>query len=140
MEKLVKAVAIAVVLFFVVLALTIGTRMDQNMIALLGGTTIGLLIAAPCTAIVTYLAFRGRNESTNPTWWPVQQHTQSTAPPPPSEAHVINNFYTTNSVIVNIPKGTPEAAWPMLIAEQLRISPIKARQLVLSKAVEIHQS
>jgi hypothetical protein len=62
MDKLAKAVAIAVVCFFVVLGLTIGARMDQNTIALLGGTTIGLLIAAPCAAIVTYLAVRNRDE------------------------------------------------------------------------------
>jgi hypothetical protein len=62
MERLVKVVALAVILFFVVLGLVIGSRMDQATIALLGGTTIGLLIAAPCSAIVTYLAIRNRDE------------------------------------------------------------------------------
>jgi hypothetical protein len=62
MDKIVKAVAAAVVLFFIVMGFTIGTRMDQNTIALLGGTTLGLLIATPCAAIVTYLAIRNRDE------------------------------------------------------------------------------
>jgi hypothetical protein len=62
MERLVKAVAAAVVLFFVVLGLVVGSRMDQTTIALLGGTTIGLLIATPCSAIATYLAIRNRDE------------------------------------------------------------------------------
>jgi hypothetical protein len=41
--------------------------MDQNTIALLGGTAIGLLIAIPSAAIVTYLAVRNRDESSTPT-------------------------------------------------------------------------
>ena len=86
MERLLKTVAVAIVLFFVVLGFVIGSRMDQNTIALLGGTTIGLLIAAPCAAIVTYLAVRNRDEQgygqsrpyTQPTqnppqYWIVQQ-------------------------------------------------------------------
>ncbi len=94
MDKLVKAVAIAVVCFFVVLGLTIGTRMDQNTIALLGGTTIGLLIAAPCAAIVTYLAVRNRDDHSYernprynspmpqnpPQYWVVPQHMQMQQP------------------------------------------------------------
>ncbi len=86
MEKLMKAIAVAVILFFVVLGLVIGSRMDQTTIALLGGTTIGLLIAVPCSAIVTYLAIRNRDEQgygqsrhysqppqTPPQYWVVQQ-------------------------------------------------------------------
>jgi hypothetical protein len=94
MDKLVRAVAIAVVCFFVVLGLTIGTRMDQNTIALLGGTTIGLLIAAPCAAIVTYLAVRNRDDHSYernprynspmpqnpPQYWVVPQHMQMQPP------------------------------------------------------------
>ena len=94
MDKLAKAVAIAVVGFFVVLGLTIGTRMDQNTIALLGGTTIGLLIAAPCAAIVTYLAIRNRDDHSYernprynspmpqnpPQYWVVPQHMQMQQP------------------------------------------------------------
>jgi hypothetical protein len=63
MDRLIRAVSVSVVLFFVVLGLVIGSRMDQNTIALLGGTTIGLLIATPCAAIVTYLVIRNRDES-----------------------------------------------------------------------------
>lgn len=63
MQRLLQAVSAAVILFFVVLGLVIGSRMDQTTIALLGGTAIGLLIATPCTAIATYLALRCRDES-----------------------------------------------------------------------------
>ena len=86
MERLFRVVAAAVVLFFVVLGLVIGSRMDQNTIALLGGTTIGLLIATPCAAIVTYLMMRHRDESSapsatsTPTYYVVPQASAPTVP------------------------------------------------------------
>lgn len=96
MDRLVKAIAAAVVLFFVMLGLVIGSRIDQTTIALLGGTTIGLLIATPCAAIVTYLAIRNRDEqryeqsrphnpqpSTPPQYWIVPQ----TLTPPQPQPH-----------------------------------------------------
>jgi hypothetical protein len=103
MERLVKAVALAVILFFVVLGFVIGSRMDQTTIALLGGTTIGLLIAAPCSAIVTYLVLRNRDErgygqsrhynqpqQTPPQYWVVQQ-----APNMPQSQPHYNTLPTT---------------------------------------------
>ena len=94
MERFVKAVAASVILFFVVLGLVIGTRMDQNTIALLGGTTIGLLIASPCAAVITYLAMRNRDDhsfernprysahmpQSPPQYWVVPQHMQMQQP------------------------------------------------------------
>src|SRR5262245_32456509 len=62
MDKLIKATAVAVVLFFVILAVVIGSRIDQITIALLAGVTVGLLVATPCTALVTYLAMRQNHE------------------------------------------------------------------------------
>ena len=91
MDKLVRATAVSIVLFFVVLGLVIGSRMDQNTIALLGGTVIGLLIAAPCAAIVTYLVVQIATNhphprtSPAPTYYVVPQNgvqLPSTLPPP----------------------------------------------------------
>ena len=62
MERIGKAMALAVVLFFIVLGIVVGTKMDQNTIALLGGTTLGLVIATPCVAIATYVSMRRRDE------------------------------------------------------------------------------
>jgi hypothetical protein len=96
MDKLVRAIAVSVVLFFVVLGLVIGSRMDQNTIALLGGTTIGLLIAAPCAAIVTYLAVRNRDESSAsgtthapPTYYVVPQVGASSLPASPTQQYFL---------------------------------------------------
>ena len=107
MERLVKAVAAAVILFFAVLGLVIGTRMDQNTIALLGGTTIGLLIATPCAAVVTYLAVRNRDDHTYergprytshmpqspPQYWVVPQHMQMQQPVQPQPQLQTPNAY-----------------------------------------------
>lgn len=63
MERIAKAVAVAIVLFFVALGIVVGTKVDQNTIALLGGTVVGLLIATPCAAIATYVSMRRREEN-----------------------------------------------------------------------------
>ena len=98
MDRLVRATAVSIVLFFVVLGLVIGSRMDQTTIALLGGTTIGLLIAAPCAAIVTYLVMRNRDESSapkpppTPTYYIVPQNGMPMPPAlPPSQPMLTAN-------------------------------------------------
>ncbi|NJM40123.1 MAG: hypothetical protein HC853_04840 [Anaerolineae bacterium] len=80
MEKFIRSVSFAIVVFFVVLGIVIGLRMDQTTIALLGGTAIGLLIATPCTAIITYLVIRNRDES------PAQYSRQFNQPPLPANS------------------------------------------------------
>lgn len=104
MGKLMKAVAAAVILFFIVLGLVIGSRMDQTTIALLGGTMIGLLIATPSAAIVTYLAIRNRDEHSNrpihsyqqqpqpPQYWVVPQSQHLPAPTPHYNALPSNQY------------------------------------------------
>ena len=132
-------VAVAVVLFFIILGLTVGTRMNQNTIALLGGTLIGLLIAVPCASIVTYLAVSGRqNHDTGSGHWVVPQ--DGSAPPPaPPVVETHNHYNTTNNYItVNVPPGTPREMWHVVIAEQLQISPLAAKAMLLSGSVEVH--
>jgi len=62
MGNLSKAVAISLVLFSVVLAAFVGSRMDQITIALLGGTFIGLMVAIPSALLVMVLMTRRREE------------------------------------------------------------------------------
>lgn len=52
----------AVMLFVAVLASVIGSRLDQNTVLLLGGATVGLLVAAPAATLITYLALRRRDD------------------------------------------------------------------------------
>ena len=86
MEIFIRSLAIAIVLFFVVLGMVIGSRMDQTTIALLGGTVVGLLIATPCAVIVTYLAVRNRNELSAPC---TRQFTQPVLPANPPQYWVV---------------------------------------------------
>ena len=69
MERLTRAVSLAVVLFFVVLGIIVGSRMDQNTIALLGGVVIGLLVATPFAIVVTFIAVRSRAKHMEPPAW-----------------------------------------------------------------------
>lgn len=63
MDKLNKAAAASLVLFSVVLAAFIGSRVDQVTIALLGGTFIGLLIAIPSALLVMVVVLRRREDA-----------------------------------------------------------------------------
>ncbi|BCX05234.1 MAG: hypothetical protein KatS3mg053_3172 [Candidatus Roseilinea sp.] len=63
MDKLNKAAAASLVLFSVVLAAFIGSRVDQVTIALLGGTFIGLLIAIPSSLLVMVVVLRRRDDA-----------------------------------------------------------------------------
>ena len=62
MNGFMKLTTFAVMLFAGVLASVIGARLDQNTVLLLGGATLGLLVAAPSAAVITYLALRRRDE------------------------------------------------------------------------------
>lgn len=62
MNGFMKLSTFAVMLFAGVLATVIGARLDQNTVLLLGGATLGLLVAAPAAAVITYLAVRKRDE------------------------------------------------------------------------------
>ncbi|MCS6847627.1 MAG: hypothetical protein RMN52_07935 [Anaerolineae bacterium] len=63
MDKLNKAAAASLVMFSVVLAAFIGSRVDQVTIALLGGTFIGLLIAIPSALLVMVVVLRRRDDA-----------------------------------------------------------------------------
>lgn len=63
MDKINKAAAVSLVLFSVVLAAFVGSRVDQVTIALLGGTFIGLLVAIPSVLLIVVLALRRRDDT-----------------------------------------------------------------------------
>jgi hypothetical protein len=63
MDKVSKASAISIVIFSIVLAGFIGSRVDQMTIALLGGTFIGLVVAIPATVLIVVIAMRKRDEA-----------------------------------------------------------------------------
>jgi hypothetical protein len=63
MDRLVRAMSIAIVIFAVVIAFIVGSRIDQTTVAMLGGTVVGILVAAPAGALVTFALMRRRTEA-----------------------------------------------------------------------------
>ncbi len=78
MNGFMKISTFAVMLFAGVLASVIGSRLDQSTVLLLGGATLGLLVAAPAAAVITYLAIRRRDDQS------FEHSTRHSAPMPQS--------------------------------------------------------
>jgi hypothetical protein len=62
MEKIAKATSIAIVLFAAIIAVNVGTRIDQFTLTMLGGAFLGLLIAVPTTLTAMLLLTRAQNQ------------------------------------------------------------------------------
>ncbi|MEO6061449.1 MAG: hypothetical protein ABIQ99_05875 [Thermoflexales bacterium] len=60
MDKFIKTSALALIIFAVVLAFVVGTRMEQATIILLSGAAVGILLCAPCAAFITFAAMKRR--------------------------------------------------------------------------------
>lgn len=86
---IVKAVGIAVVLFFVALGVVVGLRMDDRTVSMLGGVAIGLIIGVPC-ALLGMQAAQGRYGT------PVQHYAE---PPPMPDALPTPTTYVTNNIL-----------------------------------------
>ena len=92
MERLTRAFSVAVVLFFVVLGIVVGSRMDQNTIALLGGVVIGLLVATPFATVITFIAVRSRVKHVeSPAWAAPMPNPQYMIMPPAQHGYSLPN-------------------------------------------------
>ena len=135
MERIEKAAAIAVVLFFVALAIVVGVKMDQNTIALLGGTTLGLLIATPCAAIATYVSMKQRDDES------YNRHlrgNQPYAPPPLVEPPPIaNHYYGDVHIYVNVPYGASPQQTVEAVARARGVSEDQAKAMIASNLVAL---
>lgn len=79
MDRLLKASALAVILCGVVFGFVAGSRIDQSTITLLSGTLVGVLVATPCVAAITWLAARRRDDD----WRARERYMRQSAPLPP---------------------------------------------------------
>ena len=61
MRALGIVMAVMVIIFAAVLAVLVGTRIDQGTIALLSGTVIGIISTIPCAAMITYILVRAHD-------------------------------------------------------------------------------
>lgn len=65
MDKVFRAFAVSIVIFAVIIALVVGTRIDQNTVSVLSGALIGIITAAPFAAILTFALLRRRGDSSS---------------------------------------------------------------------------
>lgn len=63
MDKILRALSAAIVIFATVIAFVVGSRIDQNTISLLSGAVIGILVATPCAIIITIVTVRRRENN-----------------------------------------------------------------------------
>jgi hypothetical protein len=69
MDKLLKALAVAIVIFAAVLAVFVGSRVDQFAMSMLAGAFLGLFIAIPTTLLATLLITRGAPRGHDRSWY-----------------------------------------------------------------------
>lgn len=79
MDRIVKASALGVILCGVVFGFVVGSRIDQSTITLLSGTLVGVLVATPCVAAITWLTVRRRDDD----WRARERYMRQSAPLPP---------------------------------------------------------
>lgn len=119
MDKLNKAAAASLVMFSVILAAFIGSRVDQVTIALLGGTFIGLLIAIPSALLVMMVVLRRRDDADRERYDRPRYTHMPPSPPQywvmPTTTDAPYNMHVTqplSSPQVRAPAVTPEYALP----------------------------
>jgi len=83
MDRLMKASAFGVILCGIVFGFVVGSRIDQSTITLLSGTLVGVLVATPCVAVITWLTARRRDDSRRDDWRAHERYLRQTAPLPP---------------------------------------------------------
>ncbi|HEY3289581.1 MAG TPA: hypothetical protein VGK87_05595 [Anaerolineae bacterium] len=65
MEKVFRAFTVSIVIFAVIIAVVVGTRIDQNTVSVLSGALIGIITAAPFAAILTFALLRRKGDNTS---------------------------------------------------------------------------
>ncbi|MCC7208341.1 MAG: hypothetical protein IT323_13620 [Anaerolineae bacterium] len=97
MDKVLRVTSVAIIIFAAVIAFVVGSRIDPRTVSLLSGTVIGILVAAPCATIITWvLTHRGDITAALAR---VSQPVQ----PPPLPAPIIINL---NDFRVTVQPGT----------------------------------
>jgi hypothetical protein len=115
MDKLLKSLAFGIVLCGIVFGFVVGSRIDQSTITLLSGTLVGIAVAAPCVAVITWLVVRRKDDEWRvrermlrqsaplppepPAYWVVQAPPNAGvigSPGAPSNPYALANPYTTS--------------------------------------------
>lgn len=83
MDKLIKSLAFGIVVCGIAFGFVAGSRIDQSTITLLSGTLVGIAVASPCVAIITWLAIRRKDDAQEREWRMRERTMRQGAPLPP---------------------------------------------------------
>jgi hypothetical protein len=115
MEKVLRAFSVGIIFFATIIAFIVGSRIDQNTVSLLSGAFIGVLVAAPCAAIVTLISLRRRETIGVGTYERTLRHGYQMPPNPPQYWVMPQQFQPATSGAYApqpIAAGTSAPGWP----------------------------
>ncbi len=115
MDRVLRALSVGIILFAVVIALIVGSRIDQNTVSLLSGAFIGVLIASPCTVVVTLITMRRRETTSSSTYDRTLHHSYQMPPNPPQYWILPQPFQSATHMGYQAPSiaaATSAAGWP----------------------------
>ena len=129
MTNINKAAAAGAIFFCVILAGFVGIKIDQSTVAILGGALIGVVVAIPTTAAIIIIGMRKPDEKAVDDWTPPHDAPQFPCMPP----HETHNHYHDNRrvvVNVNVPSDTRPSQQRFIVARELRVTPMQAKQMI----------
>jgi hypothetical protein len=110
MNKVMSALSVGIILFAGVMAYIVGSRIDQVTVSVLSGAMVGIVVAVPCAALVTFILVR-RRESTNISVYERSRHGYQMPPNPPQYWVIPPQFQTPPQTAPAIPGGMSMSAW-----------------------------
>ncbi|HEY3341110.1 MAG TPA: hypothetical protein VGK81_03790 [Anaerolineae bacterium] len=112
MDKVLRAFSVGIILFATVIAFIVGSRIDQNTVSLLSGAMVGIVIAAPCAVLVTFIAVRRRENNNISVYERSIRHGYQMPPSPPQYWVMPPQFQASAQTAPAIPGGLSMSAWP----------------------------
>jgi hypothetical protein len=109
MERIIRASAVAVVLFAIIFAVVVATRIDQNTVSLLAGTTLGVAFTTPCVALIVWLALRRRDE---PRTYEMRQRGMPYLSPEPPQYWIMPTAQPPHDARLSASNGQPAGYLP----------------------------
>ena len=112
MDKVLRAFSVGVILFATIIAFIVGSRIDQSTVSLLSGAVIGILVAAPCAVLVTFIAVRRRETNNMSMYERPMRHGYQMPPNPPQYWILPPQFQAPTQTAQALAAGMSMSAWP----------------------------
>ena len=137
MEKVIRAISVAIVIFVTIVAFAVGTRIDQNTISVLSGAVIGILVAAPCAAVITFLLLRRKDGDRAPVYERQLRNTVPLPQNPPQYWVLPQQFQGMANPAYNMPAlGTGNMGWQMQTNNTVALPRPRRRFYVIGESGE----